>query len=51
MEIKNTRVDLSKNLGLYFINVLYLMLFISWRQIKLKTYEKDQCDYESILVE
>ena len=27
------------------------MLFISWRLIELKTYEKDQFDYESILVE
>ena len=27
------------------------MLFVSWRLIELKTYEKDQFDYESILVE
>jgi protein TonB len=27
------------------------MLFVSWRLIEFKTYEKDQFDYESILVE
>jgi protein TonB len=27
------------------------MLFVSWRLIELKTYEKDKFDYESILVE
>lgn len=27
------------------------MLFVSWRLIELKTYEKEQFDYESILVE
>jgi protein TonB len=27
------------------------MLFVSWRLIELKTYEKDQFDYELILVE
>ena len=27
------------------------MLFVSWRLIELKTYEKDEFDYESILVE
>lgn len=27
------------------------MLFISWKLIELKTYEKDQFNYESILVE
>ncbi len=30
---------------------LCLMLFISWKLIELKTYEKDQFNYESILVE
>ena len=52
MEIKkNPRVDLNKNSALYFVIGLCLMLFISWRLIELKTYEKDQFDYESILVE
>lgn len=52
MEIKkNPRVDLNRNSALYFVIGLCLMLFVSWRLIELKTYEKDQFDYESILVE
>ena len=52
MEIKkNSRVDLNRNSALYFVIGLCLMLFVSWRLIELKTYEKDQFDYESILVE
>lgn len=52
MEIKKTpRVDLNRNSAPYFVIGLCLMLFVSWRLIELKTYEKDQFDYESILVE
>ena len=52
MEIKkNSRVDLNRNSALYFVIGLCLMLFVSWRLIELKTYEKEQFDYESILVE
>ena len=51
MEIKKTRVDLNRNSALYFVIGLCLMLFVSWRLIEFKTYEKDQFDYESILVE
>lgn len=52
MEIKkNPRVDLNRNSALYFVIGLCLMLFVSWRLIELKTYEKDQFDYELILVE
>lgn len=52
MEIKkNSRVDLNRNSALYFVIGLCLMLFVSWRLIELKTYEKDQFDYELILVE
>lgn len=52
MEIKkNPRVDLNINQALYFVIGLCLMLFVSWRLIELKTYEKEQFDYESILVE
>lgn len=52
MEIKkNSRVDLNRNSALYFVIGLCLMLFVSWRLIEFKTYEKDQFDYESILVE
>jgi protein TonB len=52
MEIKkNPRVDLNRNSALYFVIGLCLMLFVSWRLIELKTYEKEQFDYESILVE
>jgi protein TonB len=49
MEIKkNSRVDLNRNSALYFVIGLCLMLFVSWRLIELKTYEKDKFDYESI---
>lgn len=52
MEIKkNPRVDLNRNSAPYFVIGLCLMLFVSWRLIELKTYEKEQFDYESILVE
>jgi protein TonB len=48
---KNPKVDLNRNSALYFVIGLCLILFISWRLIELKSFEKTNFDYESILVE
>ena len=37
---KNTKADLSKNSTLYFLTGLVLVLFVTWRLIELKTYER-----------
>ncbi len=37
---KNPKADLNKNSGLFFIIGLVLVLFITWRAIENKTYEK-----------
>jgi len=51
MEIKKSpKVDLRKNSGLYFVIGLALVLFISWRAIEWKTFEKNY-DYETLTVE
>ena len=38
---KNPKADLSKNSTAYFLIGLVLILFIVWRAIELKTYERD----------
>ncbi|MEK9613512.1 MAG: energy transducer TonB [Flavobacteriaceae bacterium] len=47
---KNPKVDLSKNSSLYFVFGLALILFLTWRAIEHKTYEKTY-DYEILDVE
>jgi protein TonB len=45
---KNPKVDLSKNSSLYFTLGLCVILFISWRAIEWKTYEKTHSDYQML---
>ena len=45
---KNPKADLSKNSTTYFLIGLVLILFIVWRAIELKTYERDiELDHRS----
>ena len=48
--IKNTKVDLNKNSSLYFAIGLALVLFIIWRGIEWKSYDKSAYLYESLNV-
>lgn len=48
---KNPKADLTKNSSLYFAVGLALVLFISWRAIEWKTYDKTGYGYESLNVE
>lgn len=48
---KNSKVDLIRNGSLYFIIGLCLALFVTWRLIERKTYEKNSFDYEALNVE
>ncbi len=48
---KNPKADLSKNSGLYFVVGLTFILFISWRAIEYKTYDRSNYDYESLDVD
>ena len=48
---KDPKVDLRKNSSLYFVIGLCLILFISWRAIEWKSYEKDFFDYQSLDVQ
>lgn len=41
---KNPKVDLSRNSKLYFAIGLCLVLFVSWRLVELKSYEKSSID-------
>ena len=43
---KNPNADLRKNSSLYFVIGLCLMLFITWRAIEWKSYEKTNYDYQ-----
>ncbi|MEK9852092.1 MAG: energy transducer TonB, partial [Flavobacteriaceae bacterium] len=45
---KNPNADLSKNSSLYFVIGLCLMLFITWRAIEWKSYEKTNFDYQAL---
>jgi len=47
---KNPKVDLRKNSSLYFVIGLCFILFISWRAIEWRTYEKVFFDYQSVNV-
>ena len=47
---KNPKVDLNKNSGLYFAIGLALVLFIIWRGIEWKSYDKSAYLYESLNV-
>ena len=48
---KNEKVDLSKNISLYFVIGLSLILLISWQAIEWKTYDKSLYGYEALNVE
>ena len=48
---KNPKADLSKNSSLYFAIGLALVLFISWRSIEWKTYEKTAFGYQALNVD
>ncbi len=48
---KNPKADLSKNSSLYFAIGLAVVLFISWRSIEWKTYEKTAFDYQALNVD
>lgn len=48
---KNPKADLNRNISLYFVIGLCLVIFITWRLIEWKTYEKSSFDYEALQVE
>jgi periplasmic protein TonB len=48
---KNPKVDLTKNSSLYFAIGLCLVLFVSWRLIEHKTYDKSDFNYETLQIE
>jgi len=45
---KNPKYDLRHNSSLYFVIGLALILFIVWRAIEWKSYEKNTYDYEQL---
>ncbi len=52
MEIKkNPKVNHSKDSKLYFVIGLALILFLTWRAIEWKSYEKSNYDYEALNVD
>ena len=48
---KNPKADLSKSSGLYFVIGLAFVLFISWRAIEYKTYDRSNYGYEALDVD
>lgn len=48
---KNQKADLRKNSSLYFVIGLAVILFITWRAIEWKSYEKSLYDYEALNVD
>ena len=48
---KNPKADLTKNSNLYFAIGLAIILFISWRAIEWKTYDKSGYGYESLNID
>ena len=48
---KNPKADLSKNSNLYFAIGLAVILFISWRAIEWKTYNKSGYGYEALNID
>ena len=52
MEIKkDPKVDLQNNSSLYFVIGLCIILFITWRAIEWKSYEKDLFEYQTLDVD
>ncbi len=47
---KNPKVDLNLNSGLYFVMGLALVLFLTWRALEYKTYDKEDLIVESLNV-
>ena len=47
---KNPKVDLAKNSALYFAIGLCLVLFLSWKMVEYKTYEKESVDIGMLTV-
>ncbi len=43
---KNPEVDLNRNSGLYFVIGLTIVLFLTWRALEYKSYEKDEITLE-----
>ena len=48
---KNPKADLTKNSNLYFAIGLAIILFISWRAIEWKTYDKSGYGYEALNID
>jgi len=48
---KNPKADLTKNSNLYFAIGLAVILFISWRAIEWKTYDRSGYGYESLNID
>ncbi len=48
---KNPKADLTKNSNLYFAVGLVIILFISWRAIEWKTYDRSGYGYESLNID
>ena len=48
---KNPIVDLAKNSALYFAIGLCLVLFLSWKMVEYKTYEKESVDIGMLTVD
>ena len=48
---KNPKADLSKNSNLYFAIGLAVILFISWRAIEWKTYDRSGYGYEALNID
>ena len=48
---KNPKVDLNRNRSLFFVISLCLVLFLSWKLIDWKTYDKTNYGYEALNVD
>ena len=48
---KNSKADLTKNSNLYFAIGLAVILFISWRAIEWKTYDRSGYGYEALNID
>ena len=47
---KNPKADLARNSGLYFAIGLSLVLFLSWKLVEYKSYEKSSIDIGMLTV-
>lgn len=45
---KNPKADLNNNRSLYFVIGLTLVLFLTWRLIEWKQYDRGVYDYEAL---